>query len=201
MELQQVAEIISGRTFKHGVKEFDDWTHAVVQIRDVFKNPHASGIAWGQLSKSLFDRKVTSQELKKNDILVIAKGMQKTAILLGDIPFPTIVNQHFFIIRVKDTNTVHPEFLQHFLNSEISQQWLLDNSSGQHQNTMSKTVLSQLEVPTVPLEQQISMAEFAKFMSKEISDHQTAIAKLEDHLNSMFLRISDEDALQENSFN
>ena len=81
MELQQVAEIISGRTFKHGVKEFEEWTHAVVQIRDVFKNPHASGIAWWQLSKSLFDRKVTSQELKKNDILVVAKGMQKTAIL------------------------------------------------------------------------------------------------------------------------
>lgn len=186
MELQQVAEIISGRTFKHGVKEFDDWTHAVVQIRDVFKNPHASGIAWGQLSKSLFDRRVTNHELKKNDILVVAKGMQKTAILLDDIPFPTIVNQHFFIIRVKDTSTVHPEFLQHFLNSEISQQWLLNNSSGQHQNTMSKTVLSQLEVPTVPLEQQISIAKLAKAISNDISNHQTAIENLKDNLNKLF---------------
>lgn len=195
MELQQVAEIISGHTFKHGVKEFDDWTHAVVQIRDVFKNPHATGIAWEQLNKSLLGRKVTSHELKKNDILVVAKGMQKTAILLDDIPFPTIVNQHFFIIRVKDTNTVHPEFLQHFLNSEISQQWLLDNSSGQHQNTMSKKVLSKLVVPTVPLEQQISMAKLAKAISNDISNHQTAIAKLEDHLNDMFLRISDKEAI------
>tara|TARA_R110001599_G_scaffold181261_1_gene374027 strand:- start:5385 stop:6032 length:648 start_codon:yes stop_codon:yes gene_type:complete len=190
MKLIEIADVISGRTFKHGVAEAENWTHSVIQLRDVLKDKHAIYIDWESLTKTDLSRS-TVNTLEHKDILIIAKGMMKQAILIDEPQQQTTVTQHLFIIRVKDSNQYSAEFLKHYLNSDVAQAWMHNNSSGQYQSTMSKRTLSDLPVPNLGLEQQQILAQKAYQKLSQIREHQVAIFSLEQGLDTLFREVSE----------
>lgn len=178
MKLEQLADIISGRTFKHGIPESSNWTHKVVQLRDIEENPFYAPLPWEHLVGTEININRSNSELIKNDILIVAKGLRKRAVHLFDIPYPTIPHQHFFIVRIKDLSKFSPPFIRDYINSSAGQTWLNENSVGSYQSTISKKVLSQLPVPSLSYEKQKAIAEV-------IANKRYQIIELENHISAL----------------
>lgn len=186
MKLEQVADIISGRTFKHGIPESCSWTHKVVLLRNVEESSYIAPLPWEHLAGTEININRSNNELIENDILIVAKGLRKKALHLFDIPYPTIPNQHFFIIRIRELNQFYPPFIKDYLNSLAGQTWLNDNSVGNYQSTLSKKALSQLPVPSLSYEQQKAIAEITANKRYQIIEHENHISALKSEIDSLF---------------
>ena len=68
MKLEQIADIISGRTFKHGIPESSSWTHKVVQLRDVEESSFYAPLPWEHLAGTEININRSNNELVENDI-------------------------------------------------------------------------------------------------------------------------------------
>lgn len=186
MKLEQVADIISGRTFKHGIPESSCWTHKVVQLRDIDESSLYNPLPWKHLAGVEININRSNNELIENDILIVAKGLRKKAIHLLDIQYPTVPNQHFFIIRIRECNKIYPPFLRDYINSSVAQTWLNDNSVGNHQSTLSKKVLSQVPIPPFSFDKQKAIAKRTENMQNQISQRQREIQDLREQIDSNF---------------
>lgn len=71
-----------GRTFSNGVNQSESGTLSVIQLRDVVHSSATSEVVWPRLVKVVSDAKYSVKYLQKDDILVVAKGPTKKAILL-----------------------------------------------------------------------------------------------------------------------
>lgn len=186
MKLEQIADIISGRTFKHGIPESSRWSHKVVQLRDIEQSSVYAPLPWKYLAGIEINYNRSNNELVENDILIVAKGLRKKAVHLFNIPFPAVPNQHFFIVRIRELNEFYPPFIRDYINSSATQTWLNDNSVGNYQSTISKKALSQLPVPQLAYKKQKSIAEITAIQRQQIFEHQRHIEMLRIDIDSTF---------------
>ncbi|MCG7543531.1 restriction endonuclease subunit S [Pseudoalteromonas sp. MM17-2] len=189
MKLGEIAEIRSGRTFKNGVPESDAPTHSVIQLRDFDKDEDQRPIKWDQLNKTDLSNSKVDSSLKVDDILIVAKGPIKKAIYLSSVPKNIVANQHFFIISAKANSTLSQQFLAYYLNSSDTQRWMLDNSSGSYQSTLSKKTLSELPIPNVSDSEQKLIVEAADSVRTEIQLHQLLIKGRQQEMDAVFVNL------------
>ena len=186
MKLGEIAEIRSGRTFKNGVPESDVPTHSVIQLRDFDKDEDQRPIKWEQLNKTDLSNSKVDSSLKIDDILIVAKGPIKKAIYLSSVPKNIVANQHFFIISAKADSTFSQQFLAYYLNSSEAQRWMLDNSGGSYQSTLSKKILSELPIPYTSESKQKLIVEAADSVRTEIQLHQLLIKSRQQEMDTVF---------------
>jgi restriction endonuclease S subunit len=186
MTLKDFVEIKSGRTFKNGVSASDEPTHSVIQLRDFDKDDDENSIKWEKLSKTSIISSRLIHVLEPNDIIMVAKGPSKKAILLQSIPKNIVPTQHFLIIKVTAKESLMVEFLEHYLNSSIVQRWIEDNGGGSYQSTISIATLSKLPLPDVSYRKQCLIAETADSVKKEICLHKLLIKSREQEIDKMF---------------
>lgn len=186
MKLSEIAGISSGRTFKNGIIESENPTHSVIQLRDFDKDEDQSPIKWKQLSKTDLSSSKVDNSLKVDDVLIVAKGPLKKAIYLGSVPQNVVANQHFFIIKVKSDAPLSPLFLAYYLNCSDAQRWMLDNSGGSYQSTLSKKTLLELPIPNIGDEEQQLIVETADSVRTEIQLHLQLIKGREQEMDDVF---------------
>ncbi len=186
MTLKDFVEIKSGRTFKNGVSVSDEPTHSVIQLRDFDKDDDETPIKWEKLSKTSIVSSRFIHVLEPNDIIMVAKGPSKKAILLQSIPKNIVPTQHFLIIKVTDKESLTVEFLEHYLNSSIAQRWIEDNGGGSYQSTISIATLSKLPLPDVSYRKQCLIAETADSVKKEIFFHKQLIKSRVQEIDQVF---------------
>jgi restriction endonuclease S subunit len=186
MTLDKFVGIKSGRTFKNGIPSSDNPTHSVVQLRDFDKDNDQRPIQWEKLNKTSLASSRVVNVLELNDIVMVAKGPNKKAILLNTVPDNVVTTQHFFILKVTESEALLPEFLVHYLNSSHAQRWMKDNGGGSYQSILSKTTLTQLPLPNISFEQQKLIAETAISVKKEIFLHNQLIKSREQEIDLIF---------------
>ena len=186
MKLGEIAEIRSGRTFKNGVPESDAPTHSVIQLRDFDKDEDQRPIKWEQLNKTDLSNSKVDSSLKVDDILIVAKGPIKKAIYLSSVSQNIVANQHFFIISAKVNSTLSQQFLAYYLNSSEAQRWMLDNSGGSYQSTLSKKILSELPIPNIGENEQKLIVKAADSVRTEIQLHQLLIKGRQQEMDAVF---------------
>lgn len=181
MSLSDHVTIKSGRTFKSGIKEHPAPTHKVIQLRDVEED-----IDWERLVSVKIETTHSVKTLMSDQILMVAKGPMKQAVLISKPPLDNVVaTQHFLVITVKNTEVLLPEFLVFYLNSEPVQHWLNGNSGGSYQSTLSISNLSKLPFPILSIDQQRLILEGVQSVKKEISLHECLIAERQRQLNDI----------------
>lgn len=182
MDLSDSVEIRSGRTFKNGIVEHAVPTHKVIQLRDV----DSGFIDWDRLVGVNIETNREIKTLEHGQILVIAKGPAKSAVLLSNPPFKNAVTtQHFLILTVKNPENLLPNFLTFYLNSEPVQQWLNGNSGGSYQSSLSLTNLSKLPLPDMSVEQQLKILDGVESVQQEIALHESLIQARKAQLNEI----------------
>lgn len=112
-----------------------------------------------------FASKYKTKTLKKDDLLIVRTGYPGVACLVpeqyeGCQTFTTL------IARLKNTNTINPRFVCHYINSEYGRKYVKDNSAGAAQQNFGATALSKLPICMPPVELQNEYIDFVEQTDK-----------------------------------
>jgi len=180
---KSIIQVRTGWTFSKAIESNNNGDYQVIQLRDI-QELTLAGINWANITRTSIDSSRPIKTLKENEILLVAKGHTKTALLLKNLPDNVVVNQHFLIISVNDTSKILPEYLEVFLNSSPVQNWFTMNSSGSYQSTLTKKRLLELRLPTeLPIEQQQMLIDLNTSIKKEKHLQQILIKQREQELD------------------
>lgn len=113
--------------------------------------------------------------LNADDILFAAKGSKNFAAVYHGY-FPAVASTTFFVLRLRD-QSVLPEYLSWFLNSQATQALLKRQAIGSAMVSISKTVLEDLELSVPSIERQKQILAIAR-LSKTEHDLRLRIAEL-----------------------
>ncbi|HMQ69743.1 MAG TPA: restriction endonuclease subunit S [Ignavibacteria bacterium] len=107
--------------------------------------------------------------LKPGNVLFAAKGTKNFATLFEEKNEPAIASTSFFVIRLKNftNDLVLPEYLVWFLNHPKTQSHLKGNAIGTSIVSISKYVLSDLEISIPDLKTQNYIVNIAALQMKE----------------------------------
>ena len=78
------------------------------------------------------------------------------------------------------------QFLAYYLNSSEAQRWMLDNSGGSYQSTLSKKILSELPIPNIGENEQKLIVKAADSVRTEIQLHQLLIKGRQQEMDAVF---------------
>lgn len=125
----------------------------------------------GELAETLYpdldaDSKIQNHILKKGDVLFAAKGTKNFAAWYENEVTPAVASTSFFVIRLHDTNVL-PGYLTWFLNHPNTQTILKGQAKGSSIASISKVVLSELEIPIPNIEKQEFILKIFKLRNKE----------------------------------
>jgi len=140
-------------------------------------------IIWGLNSKYIpekFYDKLTQGKIKLGDILLVKDGATtgKTAFVDNMLNKKVAVNEHVFIIRVKEKGKFYSRFLFYVLFSKIGQRQIKQTFHGMI-GGIKKSNVKSLKIPLPPLHEQKAIAEVLSTVDKAIEKSDQIIQKTE----------------------
>jgi type I restriction enzyme S subunit len=124
-----------------------------------------------------------------NDILIVKDGATTGKTSYVDIGFPFVdaaVNEHVFILRTNQDSLL-PRYAFHFLNSPHGQTNILSDFRGATVGGISKGFIEKVHIPLPSLPEQKRITAILDQADVLRNKRRTAIAKLEELLQSVFL--------------
>jgi restriction endonuclease S subunit len=125
----------------------------------------------GELAETLYpdlnaDSKIDKHLLRKGDVLFAAKGTKNFAAWYENDNIPAVASTSFFVIRLQDKNVL-PGYLSWFLNHPETQSFLKAFARGTSIASISKAVLTELEIPVPTIQKQELILQLFKLRNKE----------------------------------
>ncbi len=125
----------------------------------------------GELTGALYpdldaNTKIEKHLLKKGDVLFAAKGSKNFAALYDNEKVPAVASTSFFVIRINDNNVL-PGYLTWFLNHQRIRNLLKGQARGSSIASISKSVLSELEIPVPNIQKQELILKIFNIRNKE----------------------------------
>ena len=125
----------------------------------------------GELAETLYpdlnvDSKIEKHLLKKGDVLFAAKGTKNFASWYENDNLPAVASTSFFVIRLQDQNIL-PGYLTWFLNHPDTQAFLKAFARGTSIASISKAVLSELEIAVPSIQKQELILRINKLRNRE----------------------------------
>lgn len=105
--------------------------------------------------------------LKPGDVLFAAKGINNFAACMGELSLPAVASSSFFVISLHD-RLVLPEYVAWYLNHSHTQAWLKSFARGTGIVSIAKSVITELEVPIIPLEKQRSILKIQELRNRQV---------------------------------
>lgn len=154
MQIKNIAEVISGYTFRLAIKPEKGGNIFVFQARDIVQNvPFSDAYT---LTKISHDTLGNAGYLKKNDILLIARGMKsgafRSTVFVSDEP-NVIASSSVHVIRITTPDAL-PEYVSHYLNSKEGQDSLSQIVSGSYIGALPRKELENIKIPIPSLQNQ-----------------------------------------------
>ena len=106
-----------------------------------------------------------SHYLKPGDLIVVGKGENNTAVMIGNIEMPIVATNHFFIITITDRRVL-PEYIAWYLNNP-AKNYLGLHATGTVIRNLRKDVIANLPVKVPPIEIQETIINAWNNMMKE----------------------------------
>lgn len=158
-ELKNIASIQTG----FFAKPAPDGEVAYMQAKYFDEDGELAAKLYPDLS---FNGKVEKHLLKEGDVLFAAKGSKNFAALYENYGVPAVASTSFFVIRLGDS-VVLPGYLTWFLNHPDTQLLLKGQARGSSIASISKAVLSELEIPMPGIQKQELIVNIFKLRNKE----------------------------------
>lgn len=149
-ELYEVATVFAGYTFRGAVKPDPKGHILVFQAKDLVQGEPVTDTAI--LTKISDDVPGYGGHLRKNDVLLIARGMKAGAFrstIFTASDNNVIASSSIHVIRIIDENIL-PEFLSLYLNSKEGQATLSNIVTGSYIGAIPRRELEKIRIP-VPL--------------------------------------------------
>lgn len=165
--LNKLVKIEAGYPFRGSLKEAADSDACVVQLKNT--NPR-DGVDWSGCISVKLPGKRQPTWLANGDILLPARGMAPSAVLIENLPphweSRVVASPHFFVLRVH-SDQVLPEFLAWYINQSPAQRYLLQNRQGGMTGNLRRKTLETLWIQLPPLAKQRSITKLAQTLHRE----------------------------------
>ncbi len=161
--LQDISEIHAGYSFRGRIEPKIEGRYGVVQIKDLDVGSLFRPSAL--LRTDLPDVK-SNHVLRRGDVLFVARGERRRAVVIDEIGPNTIFGSQFFCCRLKFE--IDPTFLAWFINQMPSQRYFEEHSRGSNVQIVTKEVLGRLVVIVPPLAIQQKIARIYRLNQLEM---------------------------------
>ena len=161
--LRDISEIRAGYTFRGRIEPKSGGRYCVVQIKDL----DIDGLFQpGELLRTTLPHVNSNYLVRRGDVLFVARGERKRAVVVDDILPNTIFGAQFFNCRPK--SAIDPTYLAWFINQKPAQHYLEQHSRGSNVRIVTKESLGQLVVTVPPLEIQQKIARVYRLSQQEM---------------------------------
>lgn len=147
--LNQIADILSGYSFRMSVAKMPQGKTLVIQSQDLL--PNSINFDLESLQKVNTDDLETLAFLKKGDVLVASKG--NSTVGYFDENLDAIATSSILVVRVNNKKLI-PKYLAIYLSSPEGQKELEKISIGAYIKGISKSQLERLNIPVPDIEYQ-----------------------------------------------
>jgi len=161
--LRDISEIRTGYSFRGRIETNSEGRYCVVQIKDL----DAGGIFEpGELLRTNVPDVNSNHVLHRGDVLFVARGERKRAVVIDDIAPNTIFGSQFF--GCSPRSGIDPTYLAWFINQRPAQQYLEEHSKGTNVRIITKEALGGLLVTVPPLVVQQKIAGVYRLSQREL---------------------------------
>jgi restriction endonuclease S subunit len=167
LKIKDIADVITGYTFREAIKTVTDTDIFVLQAKDVSTGQNI--ITTENLTQIAFSGIRTGSFLQNNDIIIVSRGMGagsfRSAVYnsVGNV----IASSSVLILRIRNKDVL-PEYVSLYLNSTDGQNKILETVIGSYIKAISRKKLeAEIEIPVPPLDKQKSLVELDKNIKEQ----------------------------------
>ena len=163
-KLYEVADVLPGYPFRGKISEKINGDARVVQMNDVNTD---KPIDWDGLINTKLTGRRKPDWLIPEDILFLIRGNHNFAVYLDQVPVPTVISPHFFLIRIHEGVELMPEFLTWQINQTPAQHYFNISAEGSLQRSIKRSVLDLFEVAIPDIKKQKQIVEINRLATHE----------------------------------
>jgi len=162
--LSTIATVKGGYPFRGKIPDITGGDSYAVQIKNINE---LDEIQWDKLVCTNLPGRKTPDWLVEGDILFAARGQRNTAVYVDNVKRPTVCGPHFFLIKVKESANVLPEFLAWQLNQAPAQKYIAQSAEGSLQLSIRRGALEATPIVMPCLKEQRAVIEWYKKAKQE----------------------------------
>jgi hypothetical protein len=164
VDLKDVAEVTAGYPIRGSVSDMPSGDVAVVQLKNVTSD---TAVDWSSVIRTRLEGRRDPDWLKPGDVIFSARGYRNVAALIESPPARAVCSPHFFLLRVKRTGSVLPEFIAWQINQPDAQRYLAQSAEGSNIPSIRRQVLEQMPVRLPSMERQRTLARLGQTARRE----------------------------------
>ncbi len=163
--LKEVAAISAGYPLRGSAEALDEGDAAFIQLKNV--DPE-TGIDWPSVARVELPSGRKHRWLTSSDVIFASRGVKNFAYPIADSDERAVCSPHFYVLSIKDTHKLHPEFLAWQINQTPAQNYFRVTAVGtQAIMTIRRPALEALPIVVPPLREQELIVEFWRASQKE----------------------------------
>lgn len=167
MELRALATVIAGRHFRDAIEPVSNGSVCVFQARDLVQGEPFEDS--NKLTRISAEFPGYDGFLKKNDVLLIARGMKagsfRSTVFASDAS-NVIASSSVHVLRIISP-VVLPEYVSCYLNSKEGQAALLEIVSGSYIGAIPRRELERIDIPILPMRSQETLVKLYDNMREQ----------------------------------
>jgi hypothetical protein len=164
VKLGDIARISAGYPLRGSAEILEPGEVRLVQL----KNTTAfGGVDWTDVISVELPSKREPQWLTNCDVLFAARGTRTLAYTVADVPAKSVCAPQFFVLSVKNSAQVSPQFLAWQINQKPAQEYLQKNATGSHIQNIRRGVLEELTIAVPSQERQRMVVDFWQAAQRE----------------------------------
>lgn len=140
-------------------KESDGEEYYIINISDI--NKHGL-FDYTKLNSSTFKNVNNKYKLRKNDLIIKARGADTTVTIIDKDYENLLVVSHFIIVRIKEGVSLDPYYLLMYLNSYKVKEMFSERLLGTKQKILKIKTIDNLNIPEISEENQKKLGEIMK---------------------------------------
>lgn len=189
MLLKDIAQVITGYTFRGAINPDNNGNAFVFQAKDLVREVLVT--TTDSLTRIVHEVKEYSGYLKKNDVLLIARGMKsgafRSTVFLADAQ-NVISSSSVHIIRITALNVL-PEYISQYLNSKNGQDTLSEIVSGSYIGAILRKDLEIIDIPVPSMPKQKTIVNLYHNIQEQqkITDQENKIKQ--NIINSIYRKV------------
>lgn len=165
VQLGEIADVQIGYQMTGRAEPDPEGTHLLVQTADL---TDSRNVAWDRLSVIAPRRRdVGRQELLDGDVLFLAKGSRRVAVVVRQPPSRCMAVSTIYIIRAREQSVLLPEYLAWFLNVAARDELSARELQGTTMSYVRKESLLDLPLDVPSLARQYAIADLDNLLRRE----------------------------------
>lgn len=163
--LEDVASIAAGYPLRGSAEALDEGDTAFIQLKNVDLE---TGIDWPSVARVELPSGRKHRWLTSSDVIFASRGVKNFAYPIDGSQERSVCSPHFYVLRVKNTEKLNPEFLAWQINQTPAQNYFRVTAVGtQAIMSIRRPAMEDLPIVIPPMREQTTIVEFWRAAQKE----------------------------------